>query len=70
MQLTPWLRQKNYCDRRQADEANNQHVVAVGDEAKPAKGVADIRVGAMRATNSELASAPHAWTLPAKQGTW
>ena len=68
--LCPWPRQKNYSHRRGADQSNDENVVAVGDEAKPAKGVTDIRVGAMRAADGELPCAPGSRKLPAEQCVW
>jgi hypothetical protein len=61
-------RQKNYSHRRGADQSNDENVVPVGDETKPAKGWTDVCVGAMRAPDGELPRAPGARTLPAEQG--
>lgn len=70
LELCLWPRQKNYSDRGGADQSNDENVVAMSDEAEPAKGVADVGVAAMRTANSEPTSAPCARALPAEQGIW
>ena len=59
--------QKNYSHSRGADQSDDEDVVVMCDEAEPAKGVTDICVGAMRATDGEFPCAPGARTLPAEQ---
>ena len=70
LRLCPWTRQKNYSHRCDADQSNDENVVAMGDEAKPTKGMTDVCVGAMRAADGELPCAPCAGTLPAEQCVW
>ena len=65
--LTPWTHEKEQGDRGEADDANDQHVVFVRDEAEPAQCAADVSLGAMRTTDRELSSPPRAWALPTEQ---
>ena len=63
-----WTREKNYRDRGDADQSNDEDVIAMSDEAEPTKGMTDVCVGAMRAADGEPPCAPCAGTLPAEQG--
>jgi hypothetical protein len=68
--LAPRSCEKNQRDRGDADQTNDKNVVVVSDKTKPAKGVADIGVAAVRATDGELARTTRARALPTKQGIW
>ena len=68
--LRLWTGQKNYSDRGGTDQSHDENVVAMSDEAEPAKGLADVGTGAMRAADGKPTSAPCARALPTEQGIW
>ena len=60
-------RQENESDHCDANETDDIDIACVCDEAKPAKSMADIEAGAMRAAHSELASPLLTWPFPRQQ---
>jgi hypothetical protein len=61
-------RQKHDGHRGDADDPDHKHIVSIGDESEPTQGVAHVGLGAVRATDGELARSSRAGPLPAEQG--